>query len=411
MSNSSSNFMNINQKILNQLNHNQISAISFIAQIADNHSVKAFLVGGVVRDIFLNHKIHDIDIAVESDPNLMFDSLNQSENFQIISMSEFGVVKGVFDGIEIDIAMTREEAYPVPGSLPNVSLKTEIDLDLIRRDFSINALAVSINSKSWGEVIDVNNSLEDLQNGVIKILHPKSFIDDPTRIFRAIKYSYRLNMDISKFSSEKMYESLNHVNLLSGKRIANEILLIFQEEDFGNILNHKIMSLIFEQLDLHLSKTTKNENFENIKDICREDENMWWVFISFYFNHLDRAKLVSKLDLSSRVNNAIEAFTRIELMNPDSNKSDIYMSLNGISKNVLEISKILLQQKCVIQISIFETIIEHLKVILDGNSILELGVSEGPEIGEILHSLTIEIIEKGPMTVKAQKDFVKSLIP
>ena len=411
MSNPTKNFMNINQKILNQLNHNQISAISFIAQIADNHSVKAFLVGGVVRDIFLNHKIHDIDIAVESDPNLMFDSLNQSENFQIVSMSEFGVVKGVYDGIEIDIAMTRKEAYPAPGSLPNVSLKTEIDLDLIRRDFSINALAVSINSKTWGEVIDVNNSLEDLQNGVIKILHPKSFIDDPTRIFRAIKYSNRLNMDISKFSSEKMYESLNHVNLLSGKRIANEILLIFQEEDFGNILNHKIMSLIFEQLDLRLSKTTKNENLKNIRDICSEDENMWWVFISSYFNHLDRAKLVSKLDLSSRVNNAIEAFTRIELMNPDSNKSDIYMSLNGISKNVLEISKILLQQKCVIQISIFETIIEHLKVILDGNSILELGVAEGPEIGKILHSLTMEIIEKGPISVKAQKDFVKSLIP
>ena len=411
MSNPTRNFMNINQKILNQLNHNQISAIKFIAQIADNHSVKAFLVGGVVRDIFLNHKIHDIDIAVESDPNLMFDSLNQSENFQIVSMSEFGVVKGVYDGIEIDIAMTREEAYPAPGSLPNVSLKTEIDLDLIRRDFSINALAVSINSKTWGEVIDVNNSLEDLQNGVIKILHPKSFIDDPTRIFRAIKYSYRLNMNISKFSSGKMYESLNLVNLLSGKRIANELLLIFQEEDFEKILNHKIISLIFEQLDLRLSKTTKNENFENIRSICREDENMWWVFISFYFNHLDRAKLVSKLDLSSRVNNAIEAFTRIELMDPDSNKSDIYMSLKGISQNVLEISKILLQQKCVIQIGVFETIIEHLKVILDGNSILELGVTEGPEIGKILHSLTMEIIEKGPISVQAQKDFVKSLIP
>ena len=411
MSNPTRNFMNINQKILNQLNHNQISAIKFIAQIADKHSVKAFLVGGVVRDIFLNHKIHDIDIAVESDPNLMFDSLNQSENFQIVSMSEFGVVKGVYDGIEIDIAMTREEAYPAPGSLPNVSLKTEIDLDLIRRDFSINALAVSINSKTWGEVIDVNNSLEDLQNGVIKILHPKSFIDDPTRIFRAIKYSYRLNMNISKFSSGKMYESLNLVNLLSGKRIANELLLIFQEEDFEKILNHKIISLIFEQLDLRLSKTTKNENFENIRSICREDENMWWVFISFYFNHLDRAKLVSKLDLSSRVNNAIEAFTRIELMDPDSNKSDIYMSLKGISQNVLEISKILLQQKCVIQIGVFETIIEHLKVILDGNSILELGVTEGPEIGKILHSLTMEIIEKGPISVQAQKDFVKSLIP
>ena len=95
--------MNINQKILNQLNHNQISAIKFIAQIADNHSVKAFLVGGVVRDIFLNHKIHDIDIAVESDPNRMFDSLNQSENFQIVSMSEFGVVKGVYDGIELSL--------------------------------------------------------------------------------------------------------------------------------------------------------------------------------------------------------------------------------------------------------------------------------------------------------------------
>ena len=87
--------MNINEKIINQLSENQNLAVKFIANVAEMHSAKAFLVGGVVRDIILNKKIHDIDIAVESDPNLMFESLKNSEQFQIVSMSEFGVVKGV----------------------------------------------------------------------------------------------------------------------------------------------------------------------------------------------------------------------------------------------------------------------------------------------------------------------------
>lgn len=402
--------MNINEKIINQLSANQNLAIKFIANVAEMHSAKAFLVGGVVRDIILNKKIHDIDIAVESDPNLMFESLKNSEKFQIVSMSEFGVVKGVFDDVEIDIAMTRKEAYLSPGALPKVFLKTEIDLDLLRRDFSINALAVSLNSKTWGEVIDVSNSLEDLENGIIKILHPKSFIDDPTRIFRAIKYANRLNMKISKCTYENMYKSIENVSLLSGKRIANEILSIFQEDNFQNILNHQIMIMIFEKFDFHLADRNRLEDLEHIKDLCINDENMWWVFISSHFNYLDREKFSNRLDLKTKNHKAIMDFTTVERMDTNLQKEDLYKYLNMIPKNILEISKKLLEEKSILQIEIFQCILLDLETIIDGKSILELGVDEGPEIGRVLNSLTMEIVNKGSMSLSDQKDFVESLL-
>lgn len=402
--------MNINEKIINQLSANQNLAIKFIANVAEMHSAKAFLVGGVVRDIILNKKIHDIDIAVESDPNLMFESLKNSEKFQIVSMSEFGVVKGVFDDVEIDIAMTRKEAYLSPGALPKVFLKTEIDLDLLRRDFSINALAVSLNSKTWGEVIDVSNSLEDLENGIIKILHPKSFIDDPTRIFRAIKYANRLNMKISKCTYENMYKSIENVSLLSGKRIANEILSIFQEDNFQNILNHQIMIMIFEKFDFHLADRNTLGDLEHIKDICINDENMWWVFISSHFNYLDREKFSNRLDLKTKNHKAIMDFTTVERMDTNLQKEDLYKYLNMIPKNILEISKKLLEEKSILQIEIFQCILLDLETIIDGKSILELGVDEGPEIGRVLNSLTMEIVNKGSMSLSDQKDFVESLL-
>ena len=402
--------MNINEKIKNQLSANQNLAVKFIANVAEMHSAKAFLVGGVVRDIILNKKIHDIDIAVESDPNLMFESLKNSEQFQIVSMSEFGVVKGVFDDVEIDIAMTRKEAYLSPGALPKVFLKTEIDEDLLRRDFSINALAVSLNSKTWGEVIDVSNSLEDLENGVIKILHPKSFIDDPTRIFRAIKYANRLNMKISKCTYENMYKSIENVNLLSGKRIANEILSIFQEDNFENILNHQIMIMIFEKFEFHLADRNTLQDLENIKNICINDENMWWVFISSHFNYLDREKFSNRLDLKTKNHKAIMDFTTVERMDTNLQKEDLYKYLNMIPKNILEISKKLLEEKSILQIEIFQSILFDLETIIDGESILELGVNEGPEIGRVLNSLTMKIVTNGAMSIQAQKEFVKSLI-
>ena len=191
-----------------------------------------------------------------------------------------------------------------------------------------------------------------MENGVIKILHPKSFIDDPTRIFRAIKYANRLNMKISKCTYENMYKSIENVNLLSGKRIANEILSIFQEDNFENILNHQIMIMIFEKFEFHLADRNTLQDLENIKNICINDENMWWVFISSHFNYLDREKFSNRLDLKTKNHKAIMDFTTVERMDTNLQKEDLYKYLNMIPKNILEISKKLLEEKSILQIEI-----------------------------------------------------------
>ena len=137
---------------------------------------------------------------------------------------------------------------------------------------------------------------------------------------------------------------------------------------------------------------------------------MWWVFISSHFNYLDREKFSNRLDLKTKNHKAIMDFTTVERMDTNLQKEDLYKYLNMIPKNILEISKKLLEEKSILQIEIFQSILFDLETIIDGESILELGVNEGPEIGRVLNSLTMKIVTNGAMSIQAQKEFVKSLI-
>lgn len=196
-----------------------------------------YLVGGYVRDTTLSIKSVDIDIVVEGDAIKIAKKLNLKLKGKLHVYTEFGTASIVTKEKRIDLASARLEKYPSPAKLPHVYPSTIIE-DLNRRDFTINAMAMSISKENFGEIFDPFNGLEDIKKGLIRVLHKNSFIDDPTRIFRALRYKNRFGFKIEKKTKTLMKEAMDKkmIKRLTGQRILNEIKLIFAEEKYQDII-------------------------------------------------------------------------------------------------------------------------------------------------------------------------------
>lgn len=209
-----------------------------LREIGEIGDVNAYLVGGTVRDLILERCTSDIDIVVEGDAISVAERVKTQWNGEIQIHHQFGtatVTTGNPTYPKIDFVTARRETYQQPATLPKVEKGTLTD-DLRRRDFSINALAMRINSDDFGNVIDIIGGSEDLKTGKIRVLHSGSYIDDPTRIFRAFRYAGRYNFGISETDSDLIREALPLISDLSGERIRNELDRILLEDNATEIV-------------------------------------------------------------------------------------------------------------------------------------------------------------------------------
>ncbi len=190
-----------------------------------------YLVGGIVRDALLKIPNFDIDIVVEGDGIEFGRALSEKLGCRLEYHKKFGTSVVVLkDGQHIDIASARVEYYKSPAALPTVEAGN-IRQDLSRRDFTINTMALSLNKKNFGEIFDFFGGREDLKNKKIKVLHKMSFIEDPTRIFRAVRFENRLGFKMDSQTEKLARTTINMdiVSKLNGVRIRDELVTIFSE--------------------------------------------------------------------------------------------------------------------------------------------------------------------------------------
>jgi tRNA nucleotidyltransferase (CCA-adding enzyme) len=160
-----------------------------------------YLVGGAVRDLLLGRDRADIDLVVEGDAATLAERLGA----EAVSHERFATAKVEFDGHELDIASARSETYPEPGALPTVRPAAGIETDLGRRDFTINAMALPLQGEL--ELIDPHNGQADLEGGLLRVLHPRSFEDDPTRAIRAARYAARFGFELEPGTKELLLKT------------------------------------------------------------------------------------------------------------------------------------------------------------------------------------------------------------
>ncbi|MGH7380235.1 MAG: CBS domain-containing protein [Candidatus Methylomirabilales bacterium] len=199
--------------------------------VADKAGARLYAVGGFVRDLLLGVENFDVDLVVEGDGIAFAEAFAATAGGTVRSHRKFGTaVVSLPDGFKVDVASARTEYYEHPAALPTVE-HGSIRLDLYRRDFTINALAVGLNAADYGRLLDFSGGSRDLRDGVIRVLHSLSFVEDPTRILRAARFAVRCGFTIAK-QSERLIRNAVRLRLLdnlSGARILTELKLIFQE--------------------------------------------------------------------------------------------------------------------------------------------------------------------------------------
>lgn len=202
-----------------------------ISRLAEEKGFNAFLVGGMVRDLLMGQPDYDMDVVVEG-RGIPFARLVAKElDGRIRTHKKFGTAVIVLkSGRHVDVATARTEYYPYPAALPQVETAS-VRQDLFRRDFSINAMAVSLTGESYGELLDFFGGRRDLEKRQIRILHNLSFVEDPTRIFRAVRFEQRFcfSMEPQTEAMARRAVEMEFVGELTGPRIREELADILNE--------------------------------------------------------------------------------------------------------------------------------------------------------------------------------------
>jgi tRNA nucleotidyltransferase (CCA-adding enzyme) len=214
------------------LSEQTLTLLRIVAEAASTRQLPLYLVGGFVRDTLLNIPATDFDLVVEGDAIALAKALAAQYGGRVTAHVRFGTAqwfRSDSDGNVLDFSSTRSETYEQSGALPTV-IPGRLHDDLVRRDFTINTLALRLDGEHWGELHDELGGLDDLKGGLVRVLNLHSFRDDPTRLFRAVRYEQRYGFQIVPKTLALIPPARSLVGSLSAERIRHELDLILDEE-------------------------------------------------------------------------------------------------------------------------------------------------------------------------------------
>ncbi len=230
---SSTRTRNLTSMMAGHLNRDILVLLRGVGEVAEKLGCHVYVVGGFVRDLLLNIKNFDLDFVVEGDGIGFAKALAKDLQAGVRTHRKFGTATVILpDGMRLDVATARLEYYEYPAAMPTVELSS-LKLDLYRRDFTINAMAIHLNPDRFGTLVDFFNSQNDLKLHRISVLHNLRFVEDPTRIFRAIRFEQRLDFRIAKHT-EKLIKNAVRMKLFDrffGPRFFNELRQILSEDN------------------------------------------------------------------------------------------------------------------------------------------------------------------------------------
>jgi len=203
-----------------------------LGRVADEMGCALYVVGGLPRDLLLNRPNLDVDVVVEGDGVAFAERFVSEKGGRVVSHERFRTAMMVSeDGLKVDVVTARRERYDRPGALPVVQL-SGIEHDLYRRDFTINSMAIQLNARGYGRLVDFFGGQRDLEQGVVRVLHDRSFVEDPTRIIRAVRFEQRYGFRMDR-ETEQLLRSAVEARMLervSSERIREELILLLKEE-------------------------------------------------------------------------------------------------------------------------------------------------------------------------------------
>jgi len=400
---------NIGNLLKERLPNKIIKLLKDLGEIADKLDFNAYLVGGLVRDVVLKRKNLDVDIVIEGDGIQFAKTFADHFSAKVRSYPKFGTAVLVMpDGFKIDVATARIEHYESPAALPVVKLSS-LKRDLFRRDFTINTLAVHLNRGHYGTLIDHFGAMRDIKERVLRVLHNLSFVEDPTRVFRAIRFEQRFSFRIGKLTESLIQNAVN-INCfenLSSQRLFIEMKLILKEEDpIGAIERMDGYDLLkFISSGLRLTEEVKNV-LKEIKGILAWFNLLylsviykpWKVYFlgltsSLSDDDLDNLatrmqvqdkEILSMLSDRQEVRQALKELSRLK----GKKNYSLYRILSPLSPEILLYSMAKTKsEKIKRSISTFFTRLKGTKIFLKGKDLIDMGYKPGLLFKEIFESI------------------------
>jgi tRNA nucleotidyltransferase (CCA-adding enzyme) len=394
-------------------------------ETAERMGFNSYLVGGSVRDLLLGQENLDIDIVVEGDAIRFARELAGQLQAKVRSHHRFGTAHLSTEGLELDVATARTEYYESPAALPKVETSS-IKRDLYRRDFTINTLAVKLNPRDFGQLIDFFGGQRDLREKTIRVLHNLSYVEDPTRAFRAIRFSERFGFKLSKHT-ENLIKSAIQMNLfgmLSGSRLYDELMLAFNETnpvrtlrrlaDFG-LLKVIHRDLRFdERLEMTLASMYETIAWYNLLYLEEKVDAGILYLMALLSNLPDtgRKEALDRLSAPPRGRKVIvksmsqsgEILRRLPLHDP----AAIYHLLKNVDTEIILFSMALTQDtEKKKEISRYLVEMRKTGPLLKGRDLLKFGIPQGPVYSKILNDLLEAQLRGEVKTVEDEKNFVR----
>jgi tRNA nucleotidyltransferase (CCA-adding enzyme) len=400
-----------------------------IADCADSMGYSAYAVGGFVRDMLMRRANLDIDIVVEGDGIAFAHALVERYGGRAKTHSKFKTAIVVLPGgRKIDVATARTEYYTEPAALPIVELSS-IKNDLYRRDFTINALAVKLNGTDKNRLIDFFGGQQDIKDGVIRVLHNLSFIEDPTRIFRAIRFEERFHFSLGSQTESLMKLAIRKelVNRISGARLFGELYQIFNEEHLERATRRIASFGLWEYIH---PAVQYDEQLHSLIENARE--TVYWHRLTFE-NERIKPWLVYLLCLSGRLgkNQTVEFFQRLgfsggqvakfveektagknaaaclEKTKPQS-PVVIYERLNHLKpETLLTVMAGLADRAAKHTIVEYMTSLRYVKPKVSGHDLMQAGLKSGPLLGMVMRAIQRENLKEALPTVSDEISFAK----
>jgi tRNA nucleotidyltransferase (CCA-adding enzyme) len=378
-------------------------------KLAETLGARAYAVGGFVRDLLLRRPNLDIDLVVEGDAIEFARAFAEEHHIKCKIHRKFNTAMVIFpDGLRVDVASARFEYYQHPAALPIVEFSS-LKMDLYRRDFTINTLSIALNPDEFGHLIDFFSGQKDLKEKIVRVLHNLSFVEDPTRILRAVRFEQRFSFKIGKQTAGLIRNAVRMglIQKLGGHRFFHEIQLILEEENplpaLRRMAEFSVMpalapGMVFdrrlEELFGRLNQVVSWYRLSSLEDPL----DRWWVYLLGLFSNLgpeDVTEAASRLRLTAAQRDRIlwtyenvTKLLRTFFPSPDRKPSEIYRALLPFKpEELLFLMGKAEREETRRAVSHYFHRYRNVKTELKGKDLKEMGIPPGPIYRKLLDEL------------------------
>lgn len=390
-----------------------VADLQALGAVAAEQGVRAFLVGGLVRDLLMNRRNTDVDLVVEGDAIALAEAFAARKGYRVHGHGRFGTaVVQADDGRRLDLATSRIEHYPYPAALPEVE-HGSIKADLFRRDFTVNAMAVEVDGEAFGRLLDLFGGLQDLHQATLRVMHSLSFVEDPTRILRGVRFEAELGFAIEP-QTERLAKRAVELGLpgrLSGHRLFRDLRYLLDSSAPGSGVGrlHRLDMLRFVHAGLEgkageraAQRVSEGEAVLAWYRLLYRSEAVeaWRVGLLLLLWELDidelepvladfelRARAVAEL-AGDRRQAATVTDTLRRHGGPEGDPAARFEALEGLTLAGCLALMAVVEDRVRAAISDYLQHQRGLRPALSGDDLIALGVPAGPAVGEWLRELT-----------------------